>query len=149
VFYWDGFGIGSDAFQRRLLQRVGREWLAPTGTAMIAFFSPWSWARRDGETSNHTALDGTPWRRTVTFDTIGSRLIDSWSPVDGSLAPRGQTIRRYRPPDSALLLERTGLDLRSLIGMDGRELEWTSYDPATSRYVGDTNGFYALLDPAR
>jgi len=34
VCYWDGFGVGSDADQRRLLKRISTEWLKPGGLAL-------------------------------------------------------------------------------------------------------------------
>ena len=40
VCYWDGFGMGSDDDQRRLLRRVRHEWLAPAGTMLLDVFSP-------------------------------------------------------------------------------------------------------------
>src|SRR5262245_43294422 len=44
VCYFDGFGIGSDAEQRRLLQRIAG-WLTPTGCALIDVLTPWHWAQ--------------------------------------------------------------------------------------------------------
>ena len=43
VAYFDGFGIGTDDDQRRLLLRIS-EWLTPEGCALIDVFSPWYWA---------------------------------------------------------------------------------------------------------
>ena len=45
VCYYDGFGIGEDADQRRLLKRIA-SWLAPDGSAMIEIGTPWSFAVR-------------------------------------------------------------------------------------------------------
>jgi SAM-dependent methyltransferase len=43
VCYFDGFGIGSDAEQRRLLQRMAG-WLTPSGCALVDVLTPWYWA---------------------------------------------------------------------------------------------------------
>jgi len=40
IAYWNGFGIGTDADQRRLLVRIAREWLAPGGSVLIDVFTP-------------------------------------------------------------------------------------------------------------
>lgn len=48
VCYFDGFGIGSDADQRRLLRRI-REWSKPHGCAVIDIYPPWYFVRKHGE----------------------------------------------------------------------------------------------------
>src|SRR5690625_1653505 len=40
VLYFDGFGIGSDVDQRRLLKRVSN-WLRADGEAYIDIYTPW------------------------------------------------------------------------------------------------------------
>ena len=40
VCHWGGFGIGSDADQRRLLRRSAYEWLAPGGCMLMDVYSP-------------------------------------------------------------------------------------------------------------
>ena len=40
VCYWDGFGIGADADQRRLLERISK-WLKKDGYALIDIYTPW------------------------------------------------------------------------------------------------------------
>ena len=145
VFYWDGFGIGSDDDQRRLLRRIAADWLAPGGRALIDVFSPWNWMRRDGETSTHPAVDGTPWQRTVEFDAAGSRFRDLWRPAGESTGDteRSQSIRCYSLPELALLCEGTGLVVESFLGVDGRVLD--PHDDRDGCYLMETNGYYALL----
>ena len=147
VYYWDGFGIGSDDDQRRLLRRIGTEWLAPEGRALIDVFSPWRWRERHGETSVHAALDGSSWQRQVTFDDSGSRLVDTWSPVGSEGSSRSQTIRCYTLGEIVGLLEGTGLRVDRLLGMDGRVLGDPVREDAPSDYLAATNGFFALLAP--
>ncbi len=72
VCYWDGFGIGSDADQRRLLRRMG-DWLAPDGRAVIDIFTPWHAVRMAGREVRFDRL-----ARRYGFDPEGCRLIDSW-----------------------------------------------------------------------
>lgn len=146
VFYWDGFGIGTDDDQRRLLRRVASEWLADGGRVFLDVFSPWNWARRDGDTMTYTARDGAIWRRTIEFDTDASRFIDHWEPEVGGGEHRSQTIRCYSLDELRSLVDGTGLAVASFLGMDGRTLDETSGDDA--RYLSETNGFYAMLTGA-
>jgi len=44
VAYWNGFGVGTDADQRRLLQRISSEWLRANGVALIEVANPIRWA---------------------------------------------------------------------------------------------------------
>ncbi len=39
ICYWDGFGVGTDAQQRVLLQRIAH-WLAPSGTVLMDINTP-------------------------------------------------------------------------------------------------------------
>ena len=149
VYYWDGFGIGSDADQQRLLQRIASEWLAPHGWCALDVFSPWNWARRAGERSTHTALDGTTWERRADFDASASRLIDAWRPADRpDVEPRIQTIRCYTLLELVRLLEGTGLRLDRVYGMDGRRIDPEDPSPVDEAYLRETNGYLAHLVPA-
>jgi hypothetical protein len=101
--YWDGFGIGTDADQRRLLERI-RGWLKPTGFVLIDIFTPWYWAEVAG--ARH---EDTSWIREYGFDGEGCRMLDTWW---GKAEPKHrltQSLRCYSPADLALLLEGTGL----------------------------------------
>lgn len=118
VCYWDGFGVGSDSDQRRLLKRIADDWLEPEGYALIEVFSPWQWVRAAGRVQN---LDRNHpshryrQRRTGDFDPINSCFIDTWTPIDDTTGEPDekmaitQTIRCYSPADFLLLLEGTGL----------------------------------------
>jgi SAM-dependent methyltransferase len=145
VFYWDGFGIGTDADQRRLLARIGLEWLRPRGRAVIDVFSPWNWQRRDGERSERTARDGRAWEHLVEFDAVGNRLVDRWRPAGTESSYRTQTIRCYSVPDFVMLLEHTGTRLDGIYGMDGAELDVSSGSAPVNAALLDANGFFALL----
>lgn len=104
VCYWDGFGIGTDDDQRRLLRRVAG-WLVPAGRMYLDVMTPWYWAKATG---NAPQVSG--FTREYGFDADGCRMLDTYSPDDGT-EPFTQSLRCYSPADLRLLLQGTGLTL--------------------------------------
>jgi len=105
VVYWDGFGVGEDADQRRLLRRIAG-WLAPGGCALIDINTPWYWAAADGVEMR--------WERTARrygFDHDGCRMLDTWWLENDEARAVRQSLRCYSPADLRLLLDGTGLAL--------------------------------------
>jgi len=123
VCYWDGFGIGSDADQRRLLTRIANEWLKPGGCALVDIFSPFRWFTEAGKTwtldRNHPSHRYRQ-RRSFNYDPINSRFLDTWCPIDDATGEPNesmaitQKIRCYTPADLELLLEGTHLKIERL-----------------------------------
>lgn len=116
VCYYDGFGIGSDADQRRLLKRIAG-WLTPTGSALIEIATPWYAA----------SIAGRGWRvgqaeRRYNFDADGCRWLDTWWPIDRPEQAVQQSLRCYSPADLRLLLESTGLQLQQI--KPGGTVDW-------------------------
>lgn len=105
VTYWDGFGIGQDEDQRRLLARVAN-WLQPGGRALIEVYTPWYWAEIAGRTMQVGAAE-----RRYGFDADGCRMLDRWQPVGQPDQAVEQSLRCYAPADLRLLLQGTGLQL--------------------------------------
>jgi len=138
VVYHDGFGIGSDQDQRRLLRRVSR-WLTPEGVALIDVYTPWYWAKNAGQTGRVDTAT-----RRYDFDAEGSRMLDYWS--DGEGREVKQSLRCYSPADLTLLLEGTGLKLDAVIPNGGFD-----YEPMVMRYDADllhSLSYLAVLTPA-
>ena len=149
IYYWDGFGVGDDEDQRRLLTRIGREWLSAHGLVFLDVYSPWNWKQRHGETSEYTARDGSAWERRIEFDEEHSRFIDHWQPLPGRAVHRSQTLRCYKPRELHDLMDCTGLQVQAMLGVDGRELRSDGRcDEAEQAYLESTNGFYAVLETA-
>lgn len=116
VCYWDGFGIGSDEDQRRLLQRIAA-WLTPTGSALIDIGTPWYAA----------SVDGRGWEvgeaeRQYSFDADGCRWEDTWWPKGKPEEAVKQSTRCYSPADLRLLLASTGLVLKHV--KPGGTVDW-------------------------
>jgi SAM-dependent methyltransferase len=108
VAYFDGFGIGSDEDQRRLLRRVAG-WLSPGGPALIDVLVPWYWFRQAGNGEEFPAGSGV--RYLDGFDAEGSRMTERMWRVGHEDAAVTQSIRCYSPADFRLLLEGTGLSV--------------------------------------
>ncbi|MCO8270531.1 class I SAM-dependent methyltransferase [Actinoplanes sp. TRM 88003] len=123
VCYFNGFGVGSDADQRRLLARIAGEWLRPGGTALIDVSNPFVWQSWHGD-EEHRRPDpeqgyAYELRERTTFDQVTCTATDTWWPVDQPDEAISQRLRCYSPADLTLLLEGTGL---KLAGIDPAEL---------------------------
>jgi SAM-dependent methyltransferase len=118
VCYWNGFGIGTDADQRRLLRRISTEWLAPGGRALIDVMNPLVWASWDGQADHKPARPADGYQHSLTqrlaYDPVHSRYTDTWQET-GQVSAVSQHGRCYSPADLRLLLEGTGLTLTSLV----------------------------------
>ncbi len=126
VCHWGGFGIGSDADQRRLLKRSAREWLAPGGSVLMDVYSPLPPTRKANTEVRLDPLQGVPdsvemFERCY-FDPVYSRWIDEWVPTAAPDQALAQSIRCYTPADLLLLLEGTGLKLNH-IEVNGQSLD--------------------------
>jgi SAM-dependent methyltransferase len=108
VCYWDGFGIGTDSDQRRLLARIA-SWLAPGGCALIDINTPWYWAQAAGQEMRFGDVV-----RRYAFDALGCRMLDRWWPVDDEQGAVTQSLRCYSPADLQLLLQGTGLAIQAV-----------------------------------
>jgi SAM-dependent methyltransferase len=111
VAYFDGFGIGSDEDQRRLLRRVG-EWMTADGCGLLDILSPWYFAKTAGNEEEFPEGSGIYYREG--FDAEGSRMTERmWRTGDEDDAVT-QSLRCYAPADLRLLLESTDLDLMEI-----------------------------------
>lgn len=110
ICHWDSFGMGSDAENRRLLQRMAEDWLAPEGCVLMDVFTPWWWIRRAGTVEQD---DDRGLMRGYDFDPIGGRFLDQWWPIGDKSQLITQTVRCYTPADFMLLVEGTGLTVET------------------------------------
>lgn len=101
VTYWDGFGIGTDADQIRLLKRISN-WMKPDGRALIEVYSPLYASKTVGKKVRFKTCT-----RVYDFDAQNARWLDTWAYDDGTVLT--QSLRTYLPPDLELLLRETDL----------------------------------------
>ena len=135
VCVWETFGLGSDADQRRLLQRIAREWLAAEGSALVEVYNPTRPARDAGTEERLAPLKGVPGSVEMLerchFDPVHCRWIDEWVPAAAPENALAQTIRCYTPADLSLLLEGTGLALQH-VEVDGQAVDVRGDNISTS-----------------
>lgn len=103
VTYWNGFGVGTDDDERRLLRRVSETWLAPGGSLILDVFSPWRWSREAGTVNS--VQYAVPLVNAIDYDPVSSRFIDRWWPEGREDAAVTQYARCYAPVDLVLLLD--------------------------------------------
>jgi SAM-dependent methyltransferase len=119
VCYWNGFGVGTDSDQRRLLHRICTEWLRPDGIALIDIFNPFVWARWDGDDDSLEADPARGYRRNLSqhieFSPVTCSATDTWWETGDPSRKISQTLRCYTPADLRLLLDGTGLRLDQLV----------------------------------
>lgn len=108
VCYFDGFGIGEDDDQRRLLRRIAG-WLKCDGSALIEVYAPSHWAAVAGTTMRFGDAS-----RRYGFDAIGGRMLDTWWPNGRPEEALTQSLRCYGLTDFHLLLKGTGLGLAGI-----------------------------------
>jgi len=141
ICYYDGFGIGSDADQRRLLERIA-SWLTPTGSALIEVSTPWYAA----------SVDGRGWtvgqaERRYNFDAEGCRWLDTWWPIGQPEEQVQQSLRCYSPADLRLLIEPTGLQLQRV--KPGGTMDWAQGKWLPVAPLGQAMNYVAQLGLAQ
>lgn len=123
ITYWDGFGVGSDNDQNRLLKRCA-DWLKPNGIMLFDVYTPWYWATTHGqEMQFKTAC------RRYEFDATNCRMLDTWWHVDTPDERVTQSLRCYSPADLKLLLRDTGLSFVDVIETGGAVNADKQYEP--------------------
>ena len=131
VTYWDGFGVGSDADQRRLLRRIARDWLRPGGVALLDVYNPFVWAAWHGDEEERLPRPDVGYAhhlyKRVTFDPVTCVATGTWWDADAPEEKISQRLRCYTPADLELLLEGTGLTLSAVEAGDLRQEENSSY----------------------
>lgn len=111
VCYIDGFGIGTDEDQRRLLDRIV-SWLSPEGCALIDILTPWYFAETAGNEEEFPEGSGIRYREG--YDDEGSRMFEEMWQVGREEDRVTQSLRCYSPADLRSLTEGTGLTLSAI-----------------------------------
>ena len=105
ICYWDGFGVGSDEDQQKLLTRMNN-WLVPNGCAFIDIYTPWYWAKTAGQKMKVQEIE-----RVYEFEPFACRMLDTWWVASNPTEKITQSLRCYSPADLELLLPTKQLQL--------------------------------------
>ncbi|KGX88703.1 methyltransferase [Pontibacillus marinus BH030004 = DSM 16465] len=137
VCYWDGFGIGSNEDQQRLLNRVS-QWLKSDGMALIDIYTPWYWAKVAGEEMEigHIA-------RRYDFDPVGCKMIDTWWQKGEPESKVTQYLRCYSPADLNLLMKESDLQLDRIKA--GGEMNYESREFISETSLERAMSYLAIL----
>ncbi len=126
VAYWNGFGIGSDEDQKRLLVRMSKEWLEDDGVVLMDVQNPYVWKRWAEEGGEELKAD--PERgynynisEEIKYDNEKGIVTDTWWVTEHPDERISQELRCYTTQELIDLLTDTGLKLDSII-IDGKEL---------------------------
>ena len=106
VTYWDGFGIGTDDDQVRLLKRISN-WMKRDSRALVEIYSPLYASKSAGRKVQFKTCT-----REYDFDAQNARWLDTWTYNDGTVLT--QSLRTYLPPDLQLLLRETDLVIEQI-----------------------------------
>jgi SAM-dependent methyltransferase len=109
ICYWDGFGIGSDLDQMRLLGKIS-SWLTPEGSVFLDVYTPWFWANK---TVGVQISIGDSMRE-YGFDAEKCCLVDTWWLKENPALKTTQHLRCYSPADLTLLLKDINLEINEI-----------------------------------
>jgi SAM-dependent methyltransferase len=106
ILYLDGFGVGEDADQLKLLRRI-YHWLTPDGVALIDIYEPNYWRNIYKEpmlpTSNEKVY------RIYNYLERDSRFTDTWWHMDTPTDKVTQSLKCYTPEQIEQLCKKAGL----------------------------------------
>lgn len=149
VGYWNGFGVGTDADQRRLLSRIAADWLRPGGVALIDVFNPFVWARWDGDEEFRARDVAAGYHHDLhertTFDPVTCTATDTWWDAGRPEDTVSQVLRCYSPADLSLLLAGTGLVLTEIAV--GDRVFRPAPQPGMRELLADHHEYLAVLRP--
>ena len=124
ICYWDGFGVGSDDQQIRLLTKIN-SWLSENGSALIDIYTPWYWATK---AYGVTQKLGNAIRK-YGFDFEANCLVDTWWHSEDPEIQKEQRLRCYSPADLGLLLADLDLEIEAIYPGGSVDYEAGVYEP--------------------
>ena len=109
IVYWDGFGIGEDKDQIKLLNKYSG-FLCDSGKFLIDIYTPWFWSYASGQSMEFNNI-----KRTYGYDAFNNRMIDRWISKENKNDFVIQSLRCYSPADLKLLLKNTTLVIDEVV----------------------------------
>ena len=109
IVYWDGFGIGEDEDQIRLLEKYS-EFLNNNGKFLIDIYTPWFWSYASGQ-----SMEFDSFKRIYVYDAYNNRMIDKWFSKNDEDDFVTQSLRCYSPADLNLLIKNSKLRIEEVV----------------------------------
>lgn len=130
VTYWNGFGIGTDDDQKKLLKKISG-WMKLDSIALIDISNPITWKLWSGEEEHKVAKPDLGYNFNVSekidYDETNKRFIDTWWLTEKPEEKITQSIRCYLPTELDILLDGTGLELQRM-ELKGKEFNLNNYE---------------------
>lgn len=132
VLYIDGFGVGEDADQLRLLKRI-YHWLNNDGYALIDIYEPNYW--RQVYRGEIVLNDDSSLFRKYDFDEKALRFTDTWWHKDNESDKYMQSLKCYSPKCIYELCQLANLEVVGYFPNGAMNFEtWSYYEPASIDY---------------
>ncbi|MFC5602766.1 class I SAM-dependent methyltransferase [Sporosarcina koreensis] len=126
VSYFDGFGIGSDDDQLKLLERM-KSWVTDEGSLLIDIYHPHYW--RTIAAGQKMKIDDA--ERIYSFDETESRMVDSWWHKENPDEIVTQSLRCYTVDEISSLCEKAGLTITAIFPGGAMDFDnWTYVETA-------------------
>jgi len=131
VCYWNGFGIGTDEDQKKLLIKIAQEWLKPKGTLIMDVQNPYIWKKWNGDKEHKKAKPDEGYNydiwQEIKYDRNEKRMYDTWWESDKPKIKYTQTIRCYTSKEISSLVNGTGLKI-IYKEVKGKLIDWKSHE---------------------
>lgn len=132
VLYSDGFGVGEDEDQLRLLKRI-HSWLTDDGYALIDIYEPNYW-RQVYKGEMMPGEDSSVLRK-YDYEEQASRFTDTWWHTDNEAEKYTQSLKCYSPQCIYELCQQANLAIVGYFPNGAMNFEtWSYYEPAAIDY---------------
>ena len=132
ILYIDGFGVGEDEDQLRLLNRI-YNWLNKDGYALIDIYEPNYW--RQVYKGEIVLNDDATVFRMYDFDEQTTRFTDTWWHKNHAVEKYTQSLKCYSINSIYELCQTANLDIVGYFPNGAMNFEtWTYYEPASLDY---------------
>lgn len=110
VIYIDGFGVGTDADQLKLLINI-RQWLDDDGCALIDIYQPGHWKKADGIEMYPDPKQNPDIVRKYSYNHEQDIMMDTWWHKDNAEHTQTQYLKCYTPEAIHRLCHQAGLKI--------------------------------------
>ncbi|MDN4608780.1 class I SAM-dependent methyltransferase [Sporosarcina highlanderae] len=127
VSYFDGFGVGTDDDQLKLLERM-KNWVNDDGSLLIDIYNPNYW--RNIAAGKEMKIDDA--ERIYSFDEAGCRMVDSWWHSENPDEIVTQSLRCYTVDEISTMCKNAGLTITGIFPGGAMDfVTWAYMETAT------------------